>query len=475
MAFTPAALTKGHQASGTAHDTASIAPASDALVFLWVKAIDSAFTAVPTFSSISGNGLTWTEVITFTVEGVTRYSVYSAKGTSPSAGAVTITRNIDSILVYNIIEIASDAGSPVAVQAVQNQSTAATTLTATLAAFADAANRPVGFAGGEEPNTALGEDDWTQIDEYNVDFGGFNNTLSSSWKNSVDTTFTATQASSAHLEVVAIEVGVSPGYTEVNTTVAGDDVLILVPDAPHAAGRCIMFHHGRDWDEQRPLTSNFLRFAERWAEDGYYVACANLGGNTWGSDASRVITAAFHDYMESTYGITGYVVASDSMGGISGLLSDLDSSQPLVRGWLGFDAVCSLANIYAPAGVAKDDINTVYDIPGGGSYATQTAGHDPALFASSAFAAKRFRIYDSSTDTLVPPDEHGDVLSALALSGGALEAGIVRGTHDHGDASAIDIEDVMDFVARCFTYSHVDSLGDYPRSGRRAWRPVAYH
>lgn len=459
---TPASLTTGHSTANTTRDTASIAPSSNALVLLWVKAVDPTFSATPAFSSITGNGLTWVEVATLSPATGVRYSLYRAMGASPSSGAITIQTSVSAVAIWSVIE-ATDVdtggsnGADAVVQVVTNADASNTSVSATLAAFASANNRP--FAFGEADTTALGEDGWTEINEYTTDYGiPVDNVVNALWLDaSNDLTATVTRGTTGTMAIFAIEVAAAPPYTEVRTTVSGDDVLILVPTTTPKT-QAIIFCHGFSNDPMNTdshefiLSTYWLRFAERFTTDGYYVASSFMDGDSWGNDAALAAVDALVSYMDTTYGVEAVVMLGDSMGGVPAQLVTLQGTVPGVRGFLGFDPVCDLFDIYdaPPFLEVADAIDTAYDIPGGGSYATQTDGHDPILYATSAFAGKRFRYYASTTDATVTKADHSDAIAAV-MSGFALEGAVVSRAADHGDFTAIDIDDVMAFIDRCFS------------------------
>ena len=201
-------LTTGNSASaGTSSNTASISPGANRAVFLWVQAWDNALAAVPTFT-ISGLGMTWDLVDSITSGGIQRMSLYRCMG-SPSTGAITIARSVSSNCSWIVLEVSGvktgSNGANAIVQVVNNQGAGVTTLTATLAAFADSNNRPLAFGEGEDPNTALGESDFTQIAEINNASGGYNITINAMHKTSVDTTAVVTQTSASFLNIIAVE------------------------------------------------------------------------------------------------------------------------------------------------------------------------------------------------------------------------------------------------------------------------------
>lgn len=130
----------------TSYNTASITPTANALLLAFIETSQGGGTAgSPT---LSGNGLTWVEILAVTYSGsIKRLSVFRAMGASPSAGAVTITSNGDTFThgAWKVVELtgvdtSGTNGSGAIVQAVAGTPTTTTTPSVTLAAFADATN-----------------------------------------------------------------------------------------------------------------------------------------------------------------------------------------------------------------------------------------------------------------------------------------------------------------------------------------------
>lgn len=224
MAISVAAKTSGNRGGtpGTSSSTASITPTLGAVLYLAVEAWDPSLAAVPTFNSITGNGLTWDLAIsgaTVTSGGVLRFSIYKASVTSVSAGAITITTNISSNVSWCVVEATgvkttgSNAADSV-VQVATNNSSSVTSLTATLSTYASSDNRPLLFVEGEDPNTSCGVSDFTLLNQAsNYSSPGYIINLASGWKNAEDTTCVGTQASASFMLVIALELAASVAAT----------------------------------------------------------------------------------------------------------------------------------------------------------------------------------------------------------------------------------------------------------------------
>lgn len=157
--------------------------------------------AAPT---LSGNGLTWTQVDTVTYNSVavplSRLSVFKSSGAAPTTGAVTITHaSTPTTISWYWIESDKDifpASNGVDNHA-HNSADAATALTATLATFKDASNGALAFLGlvtGITPTAGTG---WTSL-------GVESTILDAQWRADPDTTADETFASS-NAAIIALE------------------------------------------------------------------------------------------------------------------------------------------------------------------------------------------------------------------------------------------------------------------------------
>lgn len=148
----------GVTTNSTAYTTASISPTSKALILVGVAQSQgsSATTTVAT-PSLSGLGLTWTQVASKqlagpTVTRPTRVTVFRALSASTvGSGALTINTTVaQSGCGWSIAEFANVAssgtnGSGAVVQSASTHSTSATTFTINLAGFASTRNAAYGL------------------------------------------------------------------------------------------------------------------------------------------------------------------------------------------------------------------------------------------------------------------------------------------------------------------------------------------
>jgi len=235
---------------------------------------------------------------------------------------------------------------------------------------------------------------------------------------------------------------------QINTTISGQEVLIVLPDDYSAARTyyLIEFCHGMGADEQsllfRPDILNAM------LPMGYLFCASHAHGDNWGNDAALADYAALESYMRANYSISHLAMWGGSMGGPSALVHAATSPISAVKGACLIYPVCNLGAMYNDLDWADDSINIAYNIPGGGSYATQTAGHDPMLRATSEYAGKRFRFTHSPDDTFVPKATNSDAFAAKVTSVAA-EMTVLPISGEHGAEDGLVVADVVAFYERC--------------------------
>ena len=153
MAIAQNPLTSGSSdTNATSYATASVTPASNALVLIAVASILTG--SVPPAPTLSGNGLTYVQVATVAFSTIAasrvRLTLFRALGASPSAGAITIDFDTEiqaacawAVSEFSGVNTGGTNGSAAVVQSATdrvNDDATQQTLTVTLAAFADAVN-----------------------------------------------------------------------------------------------------------------------------------------------------------------------------------------------------------------------------------------------------------------------------------------------------------------------------------------------
>ena len=239
-----------------------------------------------------------------------------------------------------------------------------------------------------------------------------------------------------------VESIVSPGVSAQSSTV-------LVPSTYNASNGAplVIYHHGVG-EGGDAITADALKLAtvQELTIAGYIVAGSAAYGENLGNSNSLTAYVDLYTYVTETYNVTRTVAWSQSMGGMSGLLSISDGSIPYV-GWLGTYPVCDLRWMYDNG--YSTEIKTAYGIASDGSdYATETSGHDPLLLLGTEFDDLRMRFYASASDSVVSKEHNSDEMAVL-VTDHAVEHVVVVCTGNHGDTSHFQSEDYISFFDRC--------------------------
>lgn len=223
-------LTSGYNLTpGTSFVSAVIAPASNALITL--RGNNEKFPGPPSNpSSITGNGLTWVQVLGLnwgnTYE---QLNVWRAMGSSPSSGAVTV--NFPSsqdafgwiIEQHTNVDTSGTNGSGAVVQSASNLASTGTSLAVTLATFSDATNNVASGCFCINREEAIGpEGGYTELAE--VQYATFALTLESECKTGQDTSVSASWTTSSYSGGIALEIkAASAGvlYTQLERGIRG--------------------------------------------------------------------------------------------------------------------------------------------------------------------------------------------------------------------------------------------------------------
>ncbi len=215
MDISRAALTDDFSATdGTVFTTASITPSANKLILLYISGRPSGST--PT-AIVTGNGLTW--VLVNGEDTSVRYSaLYRAMGASPSSGAVTITFSLEmrnatwEISEFDFVDTSGTNGSGAIVQSVRDTASAATSITPTLAAFADATNNAtyMGATHRDHNNAMTPEAGFTELSDNST---GEQHVGAAQWRIGEDVSPTYSWSGSAGAVAVACEIKAAVGLT----------------------------------------------------------------------------------------------------------------------------------------------------------------------------------------------------------------------------------------------------------------------
>ena len=195
--------------------------------------------------------------------------------------------------------------------------------------------------------------------------------------------------------------------------------------------------------------------------------CAESDSHGWASNANNAELADqldLYNIIHAAYNTGKVYFVGTSRGGLTALVSLVSGNFP-VGGFVGIYPLCSLSYWYSGNSA---EVNTAYNIPSGGTYAAQTAGHDPLLLSASAFNGLPMRFYASPSDTTVTKSANSDAMASL-VTGHAKESVVVAASGLHGDPSHYQYGDVYAFLGRALrlTLFRSRSSGG-PRAGSRS-------
>lgn len=217
---------------------------------------------------------------------------------------------------------------------------------------------------------------------------------------------------------------------------------------PTTAQGLVIYHFGMGETSTAPMTdTRKTALIEAVRAAGYIVASTSDHGDNCGNSAALADYIELLNYCMDVWKVKRVIHLSQSMGGLSGLLTVSNRALP-VRGWAGIYPVCNLQNFHDNVTFTAA-VRTAYGIAGDDSdYAAKTAGHDPVLLNGSKFGGLRIRFYASPDDVVVPKVNNTDVMKAL-VAGTTLESDVVVCSGDHGDASHFQSADLISFLDRC--------------------------
>ncbi|WP_143537822.1 MULTISPECIES: alpha/beta hydrolase [unclassified Rhodococcus (in: high G+C Gram-positive bacteria)] len=224
---------------------------------------------------------------------------------------------------------------------------------------------------------------------------------------------------------------------------------VLLPDAP-----LIIVSHQYTGNEQIAPSAAGYTYAVITAciAEGWRVAASNMHANSWGNPTAVNDNVDLYSMMNTRQAVPKVLMWGQSMGGLASALAVPDGRIPVV-GVALIDAVTNLAKAYGPSAGFADfsgTIKTAYGIASDGSdYAAKTAGSDPNLLAASAFTSKRWRFYQSTSDTTqVEKATNADAFRTKIAA--APESGMVTHRGGHLANYCTHPADFVAFAKRCF-------------------------
>lgn len=207
MSATPThLLTASDGADNSVFTTASISPTAGKLVLLAVGGNRGGALPPSAAPTVSGNGLTWTQVDTVVDSTQRRLTLFRAFANNPSAGAVTITfADVQtdgaswSFVEWIELDTTGTNGANAIVQSATNNVDAAS-MTVTLASFAHVRNPTFGAVFTDGTGNITVGSGFTELGEANSP-----RTIETEWKAANDTTVDWSWTGTLNAQGIAVE------------------------------------------------------------------------------------------------------------------------------------------------------------------------------------------------------------------------------------------------------------------------------
>ena len=214
-------LTSGNSTTdGTTFTTASVTPAANAQVFVGVMTQSTSSTA--SNPSVSGCGLTWTQVGQSPPGGFTRtITVWRGTSASPVAGALTIT-DVTTVgqCAWSVVQLTNcDSSTPV-LQTVSGSLSGVTNGSMSFGSQVSTGDATLAWIGYSAAGTLTAGAGWTSIDQQQTTANA--ETLMTEYAATPQNTVTATLPASGNMFIVGIEAKVVGGAFTSHTFEVGE-------------------------------------------------------------------------------------------------------------------------------------------------------------------------------------------------------------------------------------------------------------
>lgn len=192
--------------------------------------------------------------------------------------------------------------------------------------------------------------------------------------------------------------------------------------------------HGSGGNEKSMNVAPLLDMANAIVDDGSYVIIqAHAGGDKAGNAAGIQDYSAAYGFADRSYNLDGTALYAGSAGGLPCLNLIERGTVGNVFAYVGAASVTSLRALWDhPFYDYKTWIKNTY-FPGRpkttANYETYTAGFDPNLLPTSAFAGVAYRMYASPEDSTVLMNHAVDWLSKVGSVAADTQLVVVGGGH----------------------------------------------
>jgi hypothetical protein len=233
-------------------------------------------------------------------------------------------------------------------------------------------------------------------------------------------------------------------YDNIAVRISGDTARLFVPRGvlPGSATPVVWFYHGAGTDASA-LENGFRQDAEAVVDRGVVAICQTAGGTLFSHPTAVGYQVAGGEYMSNLFQVTQSVLRSTSAGGALATTAYASRLVPAVTGMYNINATYDL-RAAADAGDARAAaIRAIFDDDDDAIDAANPARHPQSMWIGT-----KMRIIvaaPSSSDTVVPPEQHGLKLRALTLPVAA-EASLRTHTNGHSTPgfALTDFQDALD-------------------------------
>jgi hypothetical protein len=204
-------------------------------------------------------------------------------------------------------------------------------------------------------------------------------------------------------------------YDNICVRINGDIARLHVPQTvkPYSGNpvQVVWFYHGSGSDHNA-LDGGFKSSAAAVVDRGGVAICQTAGGTIYTHPTAVALQLAGYSYMSGLFAIQSNILRSTSGGGALATETYARKLIPKIDGMYNVNSGYDLRAFYDGGGGGKDSIVAAF-----GDDPAAIDAANPARHPQSAWAGSKMRIVvsqPSSSDTIVPPDQHGLALLALA-------------------------------------------------------------
>lgn len=236
-------------------------------------------------------------------------------------------------------------------------------------------------------------------------------------------------------------------FDHVLVSIGGDRARLFIPQGivPGSPRVPVLWLYHASNSSHDALIGGFRAMGERAVDLGLVAICQNLGGSLYTSPTAKKHHVNGYRYLAGLYGIDRNFLRGTSHGGAMASEVVATGVMPNVVGAYLVNSVYDIERLYlSGTDESRRRVGTAF-----GNDIGLIRAHNPARHDGSAWAGARLRVVFSqpdSSDSIVPPDEHGKSLIAVARPYAA-EASVRTHASGHTTPSFADADN-QETIAR---------------------------